>query len=46
VVALSSSGILHLTSTASISTAGTAIEALDQTAYSPGGQVQLTAAAT
>jgi filamentous hemagglutinin len=43
VVELNSSGNLHLASTASISTAGTAIQAVDQTAYSPGGLVQLTA---
>ena len=44
VVNLFSSGNLHLASTASISTAGTAIQAVNQTAYSPGGLVQLTAA--
>jgi filamentous hemagglutinin family protein len=43
-VALNSSGNLHLASTASISTAGTAVQAVTQTAYSPGGLVQLTAA--
>jgi filamentous hemagglutinin len=44
VVALNSTGNLHLASTASISTAGTAIHAVDQTGYSPGGLVQLAAA--
>jgi filamentous hemagglutinin len=44
VVELYSSGNLHLASTASISAAGTAIQAVNQTAYSPGGLVQLTAA--
>ncbi|MGA2399410.1 MAG: filamentous hemagglutinin family protein [Steroidobacteraceae bacterium] len=43
VVELNSSGNLHLASTASISTAGTALQAVNQTAYSPGGLVQLTA---
>ena len=44
VVELNSSGNLHLASTASISASGTAIQAVDQTAYSPGGLVQLSAA--
>jgi len=44
VVELNSSGTLHLASTASISAAGTALQAVNQTAYSPGGLVQLTAA--
>jgi filamentous hemagglutinin family protein len=44
VVDLNSSGNLHLASTASISAAGTAIQAVNQTAYSPGGLVQLNAA--
>ncbi len=43
IVDLNSSGNLHLASTARISTAGTAIQAVNQTAYSPGGLVQLTA---
>jgi filamentous hemagglutinin family protein len=44
VVELDSSGNLHLASTASISAAGTALQAVNETAYSPGGLVQLTAA--
>jgi filamentous hemagglutinin family protein len=44
VVELNSYGNLHVASTASISAAGTAIQAVNQTAYSPGGLVQLTAA--
>jgi filamentous hemagglutinin family protein len=44
VVELNSSGTLHLASTASVSAAGTALQAVNRTAYSPGGLVQLAAA--